>query len=86
MSSETSSRCDCNCSIQQVWDSKLEKEILDSFGEPIEISESSEPIEINGNDNSSKRKFYVKNLYLYIYCLFKVRLVSGLINMKYVTG
>lgn len=52
----TTNRCDCNCSIQQVWDSKVERDILDSIGEPIEISESSEPIEINGNENC-KRHF-----------------------------
>ena len=44
---ETSHQSDCNCTVQQVWDSTVEKEILDSIGEPIEISEQSEPIEIN---------------------------------------
>jgi hypothetical protein len=51
MNPETANRCDCNCSVQQIWDSKVEKEILDSSGEPVELSESSEPIEINGNEN-----------------------------------
>lgn len=50
MNTEATNRCDCNCTVQQVWDSTVEKEILDSIGEPIEISEQSEPIEINGNE------------------------------------